>query len=172
MTELVLSEMRRLADTLTLLHGRVREAVAIEVAKAIADAVAEVVTTALGGQRMGYSRYGGHAGSHGRSDWDDPEPRDWNPHRRADRHDDVDDDPANWSPAPAAVLAIGVAASQWWLSGKGSPWTATGVGLAAALVLLAGGPLTRSALVVLLALQRLMVASGALGEGASFLGKI
>ena len=76
------------------------------------------------------------------------------------------------SPAPVAVFALAFAAGRWWLSRKGTPAGAAGIGLLATLLLLAGGPLTQGSLAVLYAVQRLMASTDALGEGASVLGKV
>src|SRR3954468_16106310 len=77
MTDLVLEQLRRLAGTLTVLHGRVREAVAGEVGRAVADAVAEVLTTSLGGRLARGSGCGGRPPGYGRADWDDPDDAGW-----------------------------------------------------------------------------------------------
>jgi hypothetical protein len=174
MTDLVLTQLRQLAGTLTVLHGRVREAVAVEIAKAIADSVAEVISASLGGREVGYRRYAGQGSSYSRSDWDDPDPHGWHsqPGRRYHDDDEEEDRSSMLSPAPVAALALAVAAGRWWLARNGSPAGAAGIGLTAGMVLLAGGPLTQGTLAVLWAVQRLLAATDALGEGASVLGKI
>jgi hypothetical protein len=67
---------------------------------------------------------------------------------------------------------LAFAAGRWWISRNGSPAGAAGIGLLAVFMLLAGGPLTQGTLAVLFAVQRLMAATDALGEGATVLGKI
>ena len=66
---------------------------------------------------------------------------------------------------------MAVAAGRWWLARKGSPWQAAGAGLAAGATVLAGGPAARTALAVLLAVQRLLSATDALGDAADALDR-
>jgi hypothetical protein len=169
MTDLVLEQLRRLAGTLAVLHGRVREAVAGEVGRAAANAVAEVLTASLGGRPQRAAGYPGY----GRSDWDDPEAAGWGGGYAGPRRAAADDqpDPSAAADAPAAV-AVAVAAGRWWLARKGSPWQAAGLTVAAAAALLGGGPVARAALAVLWAAHRLRAATAALGDGARALDRV
>jgi hypothetical protein len=174
-------QLRQLAGTLADLKGRVRRAVAGEVGKAVADAVAEVLVAALGGQVTATAwaarpgRYDPYAGR--KDPWSDPDDPGWDPEyarlRRtgAGSNSDEPDQADGKSLAPAA-LAVGMAASRWWLAQRGSPWQAAGAGLAAGATLLAGGPMARTALAVLLAVHRLLAATDALGDGAEILDEV
>lgn len=183
MTELVTDQLRHLAGTLAELKGRVRRAVAGEVGRAVAEAVGEVLVAALAGplpagvawpgRPAGYGplRPGGYASD----GWDDPDSPGWDPEyaqlRRAQASGSTGEpNPAAESIAPAA-LAVAVAAGRWWLARRGSPWGAAGAGLAAGAALVAGGPMARTALAVLLAVHRLLAATDALGDGAEALDR-
>jgi hypothetical protein len=173
-------QLRQLAGTLADLKGRVRRAVAGEVGKAVADAVAEVLAAALGGPAAAPAwakqpaRYGPYAT---RPDaWDDPEDPGWDPEYARLRRQPMEPGPAEPTPAGGesltpAALAVAVAAGRWWLARKGSPWQAAGAGLAAGATLLAGGPMARTALAVLLAVHRLLAAADALGDSAELLDR-
>jgi hypothetical protein len=177
----IADQLRQLAGTLADLKGRVRRAVAGEVGKAVADAVAEVLAAALGGHVAATAwagrpaRYGPNAGR--RDAWDDPDDPGWDSNfvrLRRDRDESADDEaaaPNGESLAPAA-LAVAVAAGRWWLARRGSPWQAAGAGLAAGATLLAGGPMARTALAVLLAVHRLLAATDALGDSAEILDEV
>jgi hypothetical protein len=177
---LITDQLRQLAGTLADLKGRVRRAVAGEVGKAVSEAVAEVLAAVLGGQVAAtawagrsarYDPYGSR-----RDPWVDPDDPGWDPAyarlRRsgADPAADEAGPSTDESLAPAA-LAVAVAAGRWWLAKKGSPWQAAGAGLAAGATLLAGGPMARTALAVLLAVQRLLSATDALGDAADVLDR-
>src|SRR3954469_4743060 len=90
MSEMVTEQLRQLAETLTDLKGRVRQAVAGEVGRAVAEAVGEVLVATLGGKiaalpkwagRPGrYDPYqSGHANGYGPEGWDDPDSPGWDP---------------------------------------------------------------------------------------------
>jgi hypothetical protein len=179
-TELVTDQLRHLAGTLAVLQGRVRRAVAGEVGKAVADAVAEVMVAALGGQVAAtawaarptqYDPYSGR-----RDAWDDPDDPGWDPEyarlRRAPAGSSADErETSDSDPIAPAALAVAVAAGRWWLARHGSPWGAAGAGLAAGAALVAGGPVARTALAVLVAVHRLLAATDALGDGAEALDR-
>jgi hypothetical protein len=171
----ITDQLRHLAGTLAELQGRVRRAVAGEVGKAVADAVAEVLAAALGGPMptpawVGRpARYDPYAGRPDR--WDDPDDPGWDPEfarlrRPAAGSAAGEPGPAAGEALAPAALAVAVAAGRWWLARRGSPWQAAGAGVAAGAALLAGGPAARSALAVLLAVHRLLSATDALGEAA------
>ena len=177
MSSVVSDQLRQLAGTLAGLQGRVRQAVAGEVGRAVAEAVGEVLVAALGGQ-LAAPKWAGRPGKYdpyadrgyGPDGWDDPDAPGWDPGFARLRRQPAGDPAADESLAPAA-LAVAVAAGRWWLARKGSPWQAAGAGLAAGATLLAGGPLARTALAVLLAVHRLLAATDALGDGAEALDK-
>jgi hypothetical protein len=180
MSSVINEQLRQLAGTLVDLKGRVRRAVAGEVGKAVSEAVAEVLVAVLGGQvaatawaaRPGrYDPYGGR-----RDPWTDPDDPGWDPAyaRLRQQHNDAGGGEAGQtgeSITPAA-LAVAVAAGRWWLAKRGSPWQAAGAGLAAGATLIAGGPMARTALAVLLAVHRLLAATDALGDGAEILDDV
>lgn len=176
MTDMILDQLRHLAGTLTVLRSRVREAVAGEVGKAVADAVAEVLTAALGGRLVHFSRYAGtRSTSYGRSDWDEPDRHAWDEPQVSSRfdHDEPGDEPARAGlRSPEAALALAWTAGRWWLARRGSPLGAAGVGLAAGAALMAGGPLAQTSLAVLWAVHRLLAATDAIGDGAKALDRI
>jgi hypothetical protein len=186
MKDLVVDRMRALAGTLAVLRARVRQAVAGEVSRAVAEAVADVLAAALSGplaRRYPFSgRYGPsgayQGGAYGRHEWDDPDDAGWDDRPGPDwaaHSSDVapargQTDGAGQTAVPAA-LAVGVSAGRWWLGRHGSPWAAAAVGLAAGGALLAGGPAARTALGVLWAVDRLLAATDALGDGARALDR-
>ena len=187
MTEVVTEQLRRLAGTLADLQGRVRQAVAGEVGRAVAEAVDEVVVAALAGQLAArpawagatarYDPYGpGRSSGYAADDWDDPDARGRDPARARPRRTPAAPTadgrgPAAADPVGPAALAVGVAAGRWWLARRGSPWGAAGAGLAAGAALVAGGPAARAALAVLLAVHRLLAATEALADGAEALDR-
>jgi hypothetical protein len=184
MSSVITDQLRQLAGTLADLKGRVRQAVAGEVGKAVAEAVGEVLAAALGGHLAAVPKWDGRPAAHdpyrpggyGRDEWDDPDSPGWDPSyarlRRTPATASGDEPgPAAETIAPAA-LAVAVAAGRWWLARRGSPWQAAGAGLAAGATLLAGGPMARTALAVLLAVHRLLAATDALGDGAEILDKV
>jgi hypothetical protein len=182
MSAMVTEQLRQLAETLTDLKTRVRHAVAGEVGRAVAEAVGEVLVAVLGGQLTSAPRWSGRtphydpfgpgsANEYGPDGWDDPDSPGWDPsygtlRRPANEDDSTDDAVSTDDVVGPAALAVAIAASQWWLARRGSPWGAAGAGLAAGATLLAGGPLARTALAVLLAVHRLLAATDALGDGA------
>jgi hypothetical protein len=154
------------------------------VAKAVAEAAAEVLTAALGGRLVRLTRQAGRydpyagegSGAYGRSDWDDPDADSWQGAYGATRgssadggQDDRATDPGDRVPA---ALAMVLTAGRWWLVRRRSPWGAAGVGLAVGGALLAGGPVARSVLGVLWAVHRLVAATDALGDGARALDRV
>ena len=175
MKALALEQLQQLAATLTVLRGRVREAVAGEVGKAVAEAVSEVITAGLGGRLVRYaSRVSApyRSSGYGRSDWEDPEAQYWAEGYSPCREPQEEDEPPAKSPTPEAALAVALTAGRWWLARHGSSWGAAGVGLAAGVALLTGGPLARTTLGALWAIQRLVAATDALGDGAKALDRM
>ena len=176
-SSVITDQLRQVAGTLADLQGRVRRAVAGEVGKAVADAVAEALALALAGPAPVPARprrpaaYGPYAA---RPDaWDDPGDPGWDSDfaRLRPPADAGGPGPAPTESLAPAALAVAVAAGRWWLAKKGSPWQAAGAGLAAGATLLAGGPMARTALAVLLAVHRLLAATDALGDSAEVLDR-
>lgn len=175
MTDLVLEQLRRLTGTLAVLHGRVREAVAGEVGRAVADAVAEVLTTTLGGRLAPVPAYGGRPAGYGRSNWDDPDDEWGDGYAGRGATGSARTRPPagpNEVDVSGAALAVAVAAGRWWLGRRGSAWQAAGVAVAAAATLAGGGPVAQTVLGVLWAAHRLRAATDALGDGARALGRV
>jgi hypothetical protein len=177
MTHLVLDQLRRLGGNLTHLHGRVREAVAGEVGKAVADSVAEALTLALGGHLAVSSRHAAAAtpSRYGRPEWDE-EGEDWRRgygrYESDESEDEAEDSEVGDRPRTEAAVMLALAAGRWWLSRRGSPLAAVGVGVAAAATAMGGGPVARAALAVLWAVDRLMSSTAMLGDGARAIEKI
>jgi hypothetical protein len=179
MTDMILDQLRRLGGTLGHLQGRVREAVAGEVGKAVADATAEVIAAALGGRLALAGRFASTTSSrYGRPEWDDDE-GDWRRGYRRPGDEVLDDEEDGDSgevpggrPQAAAALALALSAGRWWLARKGSPLAAAGVGLAAGAALLGGGPLARAALTALWAVDRLLSSTALLGDGARAIERV
>jgi hypothetical protein len=132
------ARVRLLAATLGDLKDRVRTAVAAETGKAVADAVRDVLTAALGGRPAAPPAYGRAT-----------PPRDW----------DDDDDPDDWdnrdgrfvSP-PAAIprwptaVALAAAAARGWAARRLPGWAAAAVGLLAGAAAAIGSPLLTAGL--------------------------
>jgi hypothetical protein len=164
MSHLLSAAARRLTDTLGELKARVREAIAGETGKAVAEAVRAAVAHALTGDLRDVP-----APSRGRASpdpWDDPHADRW-----ADPGEwtDADDVPPPPVPEPALnaadrtrlAVAAGVAAGRWVLS-RGSLPVALAVGGLVALAVLFGGPATHAAATALAAAADLSAVSRAL----------
>ena len=180
MTNVVMEQLRHLGGTLGELRARVRAAVAGEIGRAVADAVREVIGTALlpgpAGARARARPYSGGGydpyEAHGRDPWDDDDDDcRWSGGRAAT--DEIEAGPPVTDPPPAAtVLAVALAAGKWWLARSGTPWGATALGVAVAGAVLTGGPVARAAVAVLWAANRLLTATDALGDGAKALDRV
>ncbi len=187
METLVRAPLRRLAGAMADLRDRVREALAGEMARAVAEAVREVVAAALRGGATTAPVPADVRPARARGRWADPDPDPWD-----DRPDwargDIDDDDEQYPPAygvtppetdlrdpappagpptaPAAVAA-GVSAGRWWLRRRGSVVEAVGVGVLVALAVLAGGPAALAGAAVVTAAADLTAVADALGSGAA-----
>jgi hypothetical protein len=165
MTPLVTRRVRQLADTLAELKVKVRAALATELARAVGNAIRDVLVVTMLDRFAGEARPE-HASSRSR-DWRDGEfDRDreqWTEPRDPWAEDDYDrerlqtryelDRPEEEkSPATipaAAAIAVGVNVGRWWFLKKGSLVAAAGVGAVATTLGLAGGPIARAVLTVL-----------------------
>ena len=135
----LIDRLRRLAGSLGEYRRRVREAVAGETARLVADAVRDVLAAALGGRpepaEPGWARPARrHRG------WDDDEP-DW-------RDDEAEPYAARSAmtaePRLPAAAAVALAVSRWW-SGRRPAWVGLGLGALAAAAALFGGPALQAA---------------------------
>jgi hypothetical protein len=168
MRDLVTDRLHTLAGALADLHGRVRQAVAGEVGRLVAEAVGEAAACALGGR----PRWPAPPAAVPRDEWDDSEDPWAAEGVRAGRPPaDVSDAPPDFDLVGPAAVAAAAAAARWWRSRRGGRWGAAAAALAAAGAVLAGGPAVRPALAVLLAAHRLINADDALGAGADALGR-
>ena len=164
MSHLLSAAARRLSETLGELKEKVREAIAGETGKAVAEAVRVAVAHALTGDLQDES-----APSRLRPSpdpWDDPTADRWaDPGEWADA-DDVPPPPVpepNLSVADRTRLAVasGIAAGRWVLA-RGSLPVAVAVGGLVALAVLFGGSATHAAAAALTAAADLSAVSRAL----------
>ncbi len=165
MSQLLSAAARRLTDTLGELKDRVREAIAGETGKGVAEAVRLAVTHALTGESH-------HDPASGRDrpsvdPWDDPAADRW---AEAGEWQEADDDlPPPPLPGPGLnstdrtrlAVAAGIAAGRWVLA-RGSLAVAVAVGGLVALAVLFGGPATHAAAAALTAAADLSAVSRAL----------
>jgi hypothetical protein len=175
MNQHVLAQLRHLGDTLGELRVRVRAAIAGEVGRAIAEAAREVVGRAILG-KLGArevptrARYDPHTG-YARDPWDDPgSGPQWAEPEPVEEPVGVAE-PAG-PPPMATAVAMALTAGKWWLGRAGSPLGATALGVAAAGIILAGGPAARAILAIVLATHKLLAATDALGDGAKALDRV
>jgi hypothetical protein len=139
--------LARLVDTLEALVQRLRESIARTVGEAVANAVHEVT------HRL--SRLPRHAPARPSwqerepSGWDDPRYPDWDeePDRESARYRDDESDSRTPPEAPASrwhrAAAVGCQTAAWWLGrqvGRRPLWAATTLGVSAALLSYAAGP--------------------------------
>ena len=198
MTAILIAPLRRLSRALLDLRDRVREALAGEVARAVGEAVNEVVAAVLrggpppaapprDGGRPGPSpwadRYSAYDPDLEHDPWD--EPPTWREGQDAadfDRapggvetppvHNDEVPRAKPRTPAGLGAAAAGLSAGHWWLGRRGSVLEAVVVGLGVALAVLAGGPLARAGAAVVSAAADVSAATDALGTGATRLGRL
>lgn len=134
----LIDRLRRLAGALSHYRRRVREAVAGETARLIAEAVRDVLAAALGGHLVPPEPAWARP-SRPHRDWDD-EP-DWR-----DNHAEPYVATPTMTPEPrlpvAAVAALAV--SRWW-AGRRPAWLGLGLGTLAAAATLFGGPTLQTA---------------------------
>lgn len=162
-TRLARDRLRRLADTLTTLRERVREAVAGEMGKAVSEAVRDLLTVLLA-RRVGETPApppAEPAAPPPRSRWDDDDDEDeeerW--HREPVRPalSPLPDDP---TPSPAIAHAkaahVGLRLTAWLLHRKVPVLAGLGAGLAAGLAALSAHPLVQTGLAVIAAAAELL----------------
>ena len=191
MTAILSAPLRRLSRALLDLRDRVREALAGEVARAVGEAVNEIVAVVLRGGPPPVTTPPRDENYPGRSHWADAEADPWGDHPPSwpnDRYDpDFDrepdevetppvehpDPPASTPRTPAGLgaVAAGLSAGRWWLGRRGSVVEAVGVGLIVVLAVLVGGPLARAGAAIVSAAADVSAATDALGTGAARLGQ-
>ncbi len=155
-----------LAATLSDLKDRVRNAVATETGRIVADAVRDVLTAALTARVYRpssngyYPRREYEADRDGWQDEDDEPGRGW---EREVRHDEptepcrgTSDQVVVASSRWPEAVALGSAAVRWWAARRLPGWAALGLGLAVGAINWAGGPLARAGLVLLAAAADLL----------------
>jgi hypothetical protein len=178
MTAVVTARVHRLADSLAELKARVHAALATELAGAVGTAVRDVLVVALidrlaaptrtlhspprpGGWRDDGSGRDRDAWGEPRDPWADPDEDGWD--RPPARYEPDEPGSAPVVPAAAAV-AVGVNVGRWWLARRGTVAAAVSLGILAAAVGLAGGPVARAALAVLAAATDVLTAESALAR--------
>lgn len=151
----LVSRSRQLAAQLDELRSRVREAVAAELARVVADAVRDLLTAALRGRPPEPEGTTPRRSGPVRDDpWDD-DPDDW----RRDGDDESDryrDDPDERHPPPGpttndprpsahwvSALSTGILVARWLLAHRLRLWPAVGAGVV--ISALAGGSAVRVA---------------------------
>jgi hypothetical protein len=149
----------RLRQALDALGQRLREALAHTVGQAVAGAVREAMQAVLaGGPRPARPVPGARTRDPPAPLWHEPQEPPW----PAEADDWMEGD-EHAEPAPQALptppqpqsrnlgraLLAGCETAAWWLrrqAGRGTAWAALGLGLAAAVAVLAGGPLAAAGL--------------------------
>jgi len=164
MSHLLSAAARRLTETLGELKERVREAIAGETGKAVAEAVRAAVAHAITGDLQDETVLSRQRTSP--DPWDDPHADRWADPAGWSDADDVPPPPVpdpNLSAAERTRLAVvsGIAAGRWVLS-RGSLPVAIAVGGLVALAVLFGGPATHAAATALAAAADLSAVSRAL----------
>jgi hypothetical protein len=173
----VIRRVDHLAGTLADLKGRVRTALATELAGAAGAAVRDVLIAVLIDRLVSTPRPSAAYARGRRGDRSDRDRDGWDDPREAwDDPGEYDDPPPvryateqpTAAPAvPAAAVAVGVNVGRWWLARGGTVGGSVGFGVVAAALGLGGGPLARVALSVLAAAADLLVAEAALGRAAA-----
>ena len=154
----LVSRSHQLAEQLHELRSRVREAVAAELGRVVADAVRDLLTAALRGRPPDPESTTHRRPGHLRDDpWDD-DPDDWERDGGDDYSrypDEPDERPTQSRPTPndprpstpwASALSVGIVATRWLLARKLRVWPSVGVGVAISTLALAGGPAVRAVL--------------------------
>ena len=173
MSGLVVTKMHHLAGEFEDLKGRLRIALAGELARHVATAIGDVIRAVVAGemiphvQRTQFDRREVDADPWAESEEDAFEPESYRYANR--RHEPEQSDP---DPPPNVNATVAVAASvyvaRWWRLGRrGTLLGAVGAGIGIGLLGLAGGPLVRSALVILAATGDLLSVTETIGAGAS-----
>ena len=173
-------KLRLLGGWLADLKGRIRIALAGELARAISEAVGQVVVALVSGRKD--DREPEPTRSCSEPDWDSgpeySEPRDpWDdePDDRyrpmaAPHREPVEPTPQVEMPNPA--IAAGVHAARWWWRRRGNTLAACGIGLGIGLLGTFGGPVVRAVLGIASAAVELLGLTDALGSGAAWIQQL
>jgi hypothetical protein len=153
----------RLADTLGHLKVRVREAVATELGRAVADAVRDLLTAVLRSRPVVDEDADERRSRQGPTDpradrrpprdpWADDDPDPWagdDPREDPDEHRHQPE-PSTTSPPRSAswasAVSVGAVLARWLLTRRLTLWPCVGVGVALGAAALAGGPAVRAVL--------------------------
>ena len=172
MSSLVAIRMHQLAGELEDLKNRLRVAVASELARHVATAVGDVIRAAVAGETAAQFQRAQFQRRHVDPDaWDDDEDSSDPSYRYREYDDDESDQseldrPVNLNASVAVAASVYVA--RWWrLRRRGTLLGAVGAGMGIGLLGLIGGPLVRSALVILAATGDLLSVTETVGAGAS-----
>ena len=181
MSGVLTARCHRLAGSLAELKEKVHSVLATELSQAVGTTVRDVLVAALVDQyvtpiRAATTRSPASRPTTGRwadeddrardewgdvrDPWDDPDDEDR--HRSHARY--ACDDRAEVEPGTAVPAAAALAVGRWWLAKNGSTGVAVGLGVLAAGLGLAGGPVARVALAVLASVADLLAAEAALSR--------
>ena len=153
--------LAHLADSFQQLKERVRDAVAAEMGKVVADAIRDWITTALQGRmaarfRTHDAEYSSPRYSEG---WNDDAP--WageEPHREAPAYETPPEPKVSgW----AAALSLGFVAAKWLLVRRLPLVPSVGAGMLLGTFALVGGPLVQASLAAAAAAADLVTITGA-----------
>lgn len=171
--------LARLAGALADLRLRVREALAGELSRAVAETVREIVATAIGGGMIGQPPVDGPFRTDvDRDPWDDDRlgwaDDDYEKHEdsRNDYEPSTGSSLVDQPSSGPAALSTGLAAGRWWLGRRGSIPEAVGVGVLVTLAVFAGGPVARAGTAVAATIADLTVVTDALDAVSSHLTPI
>ena len=166
--------LARLVDSLEGLVQRLRESIARTVGEAVANAVHEITRRLSPASLDPRERSGWHR----RESWDDQNEPEWDdrPAHATDRYRNNDE---SLPETPAArwrhALAVGCQTAAWWLArqvGRNPILVSTGLGLSAALVSYAAGPVVGIGLTGIAgALLHLLGLTEAVASSANALGR-
>jgi hypothetical protein len=151
--------LERLRQALDALGQRLREALAHTVGQAVAGAVREAMQAVLGGgpcpaRTVPGDRTRDPPALLGHEPQESPWPAETDDGREGEEYAEPAPQAAPRSAQPPSrgvgrALLVGCETAAWWLrrqAGRGAAWAALGLGLAAAVAVLAGGPLAAAGL--------------------------
>lgn len=173
MSGLVVTKMHHLAGEFEDLKGRLRIALAGELARHVATAIGDVVRAVVAGetiprmQRTPFDRRAVETDPWAENDEDSFEPESYRyPNRDCESDPPASDPPANANASVAVAASVYVA--RWWILGRrGTLLGAVGAGMGIGLLGLVGGPLARTVLIILAATGDLLSVSEIVGTSAS-----
>ena len=172
MSGLVVAKMHHLAGEFEDLKGRLRVALAGELARHVATAIGDVIRAVVAGEtaahfeRTQFDRRSADADQWAESEEDAFEPESYRYANRSHEPEQSDPDPPPNVNASVAVAAS-VYVARWWILGRrGTLLGAVGAGMGIGLIGLVGGPLARTVLVILAATGDLLSISDIVGTSA------